>query len=377
MNAPAAVVAGPNGTADSFLRGLRIAVAVIAAAVLIPSGLLRNLDVYDPLAVQLLAYGVLVGVVVVEVVLLALGRTWGALRVPALALVAGASVAALWSVPPEESLSAANWAFGAVGWSGLVLVLDRPVQWLGVVLALHETHVVVTTLVLRPAPVETLNLIVASIGAIGFPLAGGLAAVVLQQVAAIADDDAAAAERARTAAAVSARLDVARRDRLAALDEAATPLLRGLADRSLHPRDPSVQRRAAIEASRLRRLLAEVDDDVPDALLHELRHIADVAERRGVLVELETRGHWPDPPIEVRRALTDAAATALVTADTTARATIVGVGRLLAVSVVADGPPPRLDAAGSFSTADIAVTVARDENAGRNWVEARWTMPSR
>ena len=43
----------------------------------------------------------------------------------------------------------------------------------------------------------------------------------------------------------------------------------------------------------MRRLFAETDM-VTNPLLHELRHCADIADRKGVVVELDARGHVAD-----------------------------------------------------------------------------------
>ena len=93
------------------------------------------------------------------------------------------------------------------------------------------------------------------------------------------------------------------------------------------------------------RLFAETDD-VSAPLLHELRHCVDIADRRGVLVELHTSGSWTEPPLEVRRALTDGPLAALATAATWARVTVVGTPDAVAVTAVSDSgrldlPPVR------------------------------------
>jgi hypothetical protein len=122
-----------------------------------------------------------------------------------------------------------------------------------------------------------------------------------------------------------------------------------------------------VEASRLRRLLAETDD-VPDPLLHELRACADIADRRGVLVDLHVVGRLPelDPP--TRRALTEAPLHALAGADRQARVTVVGRADGVAVSVLVDGGPP-VEVA---SSPESGVVVTSQEGENGLWVEARW-----
>ncbi len=100
--------------------------------------------------------------------------------------------------------------------------------------------------------------------------------------------DAATREADATARqAVADRIRSARQARWLELRTTAEPLLRGLATGTANPGDLAVQRACAVEAARLRRLFAE-EDDAPDPLVHELHACADVAQRRGVAVDIET-----------------------------------------------------------------------------------------
>jgi hypothetical protein len=131
-----------------------------------------------------------------------------------------------------------------------------------------------------------------------------------------------------------------------------------------------VQRRCAIEAARMRRLFAETDD-VPNPLVHELRHCVDVADRRGVVVELEIRGHWPVPPVGIRRDLTEAALAVLATAESWARVTVVGNADLVSVGVVGD--------CGVVSVPRPTMPGVRIDTFSREemlWIEVRW-QPTR
>ncbi|MCD2187872.1 histidine kinase [Actinomycetospora soli] len=358
---------GAQVAAEPFLRGLRIAVCVIAGFVLIPSGLIRNADVYRPLGVQLAAWALLAAVVAVEAVLLVRHRSWGRARYPVLVLVLATSVAALLTIPPEQATSSANWIYGALGWTGLILLFDRPLPWIGGFLAVHGLSTALVVIGVDRAPADIgLNLLVASLGALGFPLATALATATVRRVAGQAAAASRAAQQVRTEEAVAVELHRARQDRFAGLHDSALPLLRGLADRTLDPADPDVQRACAIEAARMRRLFAETDE-TPDPLLHEVRHGVDFAERRGVIVEMQARGRWPAPPPAVRRALLEAPMAALATAATRARVTVLGADDVLSVSVVADG------AVEPSSGADgVEVQTARDQD--QMWVEARWTI---
>ena len=139
-----------------------------------------------------------------------------------------------------------------------------------------------------------------------------------------------------------------------------------LAAGTADPGDAQVQIRCAVQAARLRRLLAE-GDEVPGSLVHELHASADVAERRGVAVEIETAGLLPQVPSLARRVITDAAIAILTAARTQARITLTGVADGIAVSFVADtGAAVRLPAAGE------GVAVEQQQDGGMLWAEARW-----
>jgi hypothetical protein len=147
----------------------------------------------------------------------------------------------------------------------------------------------------------------------------------------------------------------------------AMPLLRGLASGELDPLDVGVQRSCAIEASRMRRLFAE-SDDVPEQLVHELRMCIEIAERRGIAVDLQIQGSCPDPALPIRRALTEAPLRALATARTRARVTVSASPDGISVNTVSDSGDVEISPS---TTEPVLVSVLRDENI--LWVEAQWS----
>jgi hypothetical protein len=116
----------------------------------------------------------------------------------------------------------------------------------------------------------------------------------------------------------------------------------------------------------LRRLLAE-SDEVAGSLVHELHASADVAERRGVAVEIETAGPLPQVPGPARRVITDAAIAILTDARTHARITLAAVAAGIAVSFVAD-----TGAVVPLPVADKGVVIEHQQDGGMLWAEARW-----
>lgn len=133
--------------------------------------------------------------------------------------------------------------------------------------------------------------------------------------------------------------------------------------------NPSADMQAAIEQGENERRYADKEEEQQEnyQLLHELRHVADIADRKGVEVELESCGHWPIPPVTVRRDLTDAALTALATAGSWARVAVIGSADVVSVSVVADCAEITTQPPGS---ADVLVETFGAE--GTVWMEARW-----
>jgi hypothetical protein len=139
-----------------------------------------------------------------------------------------------------------------------------------------------------------------------------------------------------------------------------------LAAGTADPGDEQVRQSCAVQAARLRRLLAE-SDEVLGSLLHELHASADVAERRGVAIQIETAGSLPPVPGPARRVITDAAIAILTAARSQARITLVAVATGIAVSFVADtGALVGLPAGGE------GVAVEQQQDGGLLWAEARW-----
>ena len=351
-------------------RGLRIATLILGFLtnnVLGMINLWRHLDSYEVPAAQFGALAALTAVLLTETVLVVRRRSWGALRWPALAVVFGAAALSYVTLPDGSTSTTTDWMFGATGWAIVVVLFDRPFRTVLLFLVAHELLALTNVLLLHEVDQETLVRFAAgTVTVFGLPLCVPVVVVVLGRISAEAARASRELERVRTEEAVATAARRRRTQRFTELAGTTVPLLEGLADGSLVPTDPVVQRDSAIEAARMRRLFAETDT-VRNPLLHELRHCADIADRKGVEVELDARGHWPVPPVAVRRDLTDAALTALATAESWARVTVVGSADLVSVNVVADcaAPPVPVPA-----TPDVRV-----ETFGANgivWMEAQW-----
>ncbi|MDR7279846.1 hypothetical protein [Catenuloplanes atrovinosus] len=268
--------------------------------------------------------------------------------------------------PPEEILRSYDWAWGAIGWLGVIICWRRPISHL-VGFLLANTAIVVIGLAigdqLDRITLARLGMVLIGSSALqlGFAFTAGGVRTIAASVTRSAIARAEVADRRAVAEAVHA----ARVARYEDIRDDIRGLLTELAD-GADPGDPLVQQRCRAGAARLRRLLAETDD-VPDPLLHGLRAGADVAERRGVEVSLVRVGTLPDLSVETCRALSEAPIEALSNAATWARVTVVGSGDEVVVSVIGDMPD-----------APIAhrpgVEITAHTEGERRWIEARWSL---
>ena len=284
----------------------------------------------------------------------------------AVAVVALAASTAAAAASPAGQMLAVNWAWGSAGWTGVLVLLRRRFPELGWFLAaeaLATLGVQVSDGMHRTDLAGFLAVLAWSTGA-QVAVAAGVRAldVAADQAAGAARGEHAALERAATAEIIRA----GRHERWLALQESAAPLVAELAAGTADPGDAQVRIRCAVQAARLRRLLAE-GDEVPGSLVHELHASADIAERRGVAVEIETAGPLPPVPGPARRVITDAAISILTSARSHARITLAAVAAGIAVSFVADtGAGVRLPAAGE------GVAIQHQQDGGMFWAEARW-----
>jgi hypothetical protein len=284
----------------------------------------------------------------------------------AVALIALAASTAAAAASPAGQMLAVNWSWGSAGWTGVLVLLRRRFAELACFLAaqaLATLGVQVWDGLNRADLAGFLATLAWSTGA-QVAVAAGVRAldIAAGHAAAAARSEHAARERAATAEVIRA----ARHARWLVLQESAVPLVAELAAGTADPGDAQVRVRCAVQAARLRRLLAE-SDEVSESLVHELHASADVAERRGVAVEIETAGLLPQVPDPARRVITDAAIAILTAARSRARITLAAVAAGIAVSFVADtGVVVRLPAAGE------GVAIEQQQDGAMLWAEARW-----
>ncbi|MBD0293315.1 MAG: hypothetical protein ICV70_07050 [Jiangellaceae bacterium] len=367
MNVPA----DPTTAATRYVQAAdRLVVVIVATWHLIydPVAILLNAALYRSLLPQLVAWSLLaiIGVIGSVQLLRTTGSTAGRWGLVAAAVLAGAfSTAALPAAQPV--LSYANWSFGAVGWWCVLLLIRRPVVELGIALLAHDTITLAAIVATGQADRVTLaRFVVVCFGTGVLQLLPPVISRLLGGTATMAEESAQAEARIRGRRQASEAARVARVRRYQELRRSVVPVLAGLADRTLDPEDPTVRDRCRIEYARLRRLFAE-SDDVEDLFMHQLRACADLAERRGVVVEWATSGRVPEMPTRLHRALTEAPMHALAIAQSNARVTVLARPDEVAVGVIADAssslPPVSIDP---------DVVVSNHQEGEQLWVESRW-----
>jgi len=379
----------------ALLRNLRVARSVIVVVILLGlvlPNVVAGLSLYQPTWTGLAWFLGLFLVAVTDSILVARRRTWGNARWPAAAVVFALSVWATALLPPAALVGPAHQTLGAIGWFGVLLFADSGVVallgFLGVHVALTLVQLGIADRLDLPTLVD-LAVVVAISG--GFQVAVGAAGAALDRVAAAATEAARRQAATVTAEEVARQLHDDREERYGRLRDSVLPLLRGVGDGSLSPADPRVQRRAALESARLRRLFAE-GSDVHDPLAVELGSLVDVVEQRGTEVRFSATGQRPVPPPSACRALVEAVAPALLAARHSARLTLSATGTGVLVGVVADvaatdavtgepGPSGEIGEIGEITIREIdtgetaggevsTVVVGAEQ---QTWVEARWT----
>jgi hypothetical protein len=287
----------------------------------------------------------------------------------AVAVIALAASTASAATSPAGQMLAVNWAWGSAGWIGVLVLFRRRFAELACFLcaqALATFGVQVLDGLHRTNLAGFLAVLVWSTGA-------QVAVAALVKALDVAADQAATAVRnehaARERAAMAEIIQTARRARWLALQVSAIPVVAELAAGAADPGDAEVRVRCAVQAARLRRLLAE-GDEKPGSLVHELHASADVAERRGVAVDIETAGLLPEVPGPARRVITDAAIAILTGALSQARITLAAVAGGVAVSFVAN-----TEAVIRLPDPGAGVAIEQQQDGGMLWAEARWNSP--
>ncbi|GIH94791.1 hypothetical protein Psi01_54210 [Planobispora siamensis] len=326
---------------------------------------------------ELAAAAWVVYAVIAAIATLSLWRTSrGPARIRELAVAALAvDVAVIAACRPEDLLGISDWAWGSVGWLGVMLTWDRP-RWrveLAAFLAANAGIMLAAMIVTGTLDrVSIAKYLVVIVG--GTTMQLGYAAG-CDTLRARAED---AVLLARRLAADEAwresawRIHADRLRRYDAIRDAAESLLRELAD-GADPGDPRVRENCTAGAMRLRRLITE-REDMPDELVSALRERIEAAERRKVLVTAPPLGgNLPELPEGVREDLLRAPIRALDGARSRARVTVSAMSTMVSVAVVADTDDLPVTAEAVHEPSGVVVTYQRQE--GEIWVNSIWECP--
>jgi hypothetical protein len=316
---------------------------------------------------ELVVYGVLAVLGGVCAVALSVrGRIPGPLRWVGVAVLLGCSVVMSGILPPHPLPAPVHWSIGLIGWYGLVLLYDLVIGWVVAFLLAHVAVIGASMVANGATTVDVADMGVIFVSVAGFQLGVALSARLLRRIADNAFRTSRAEEELRVREEEAAAAARNHERRYADLRVTTIPLLAGLADGRLDPRDEAVRRRCAVEAARMRRLLTE-GEGTTDPLVHELSAIIDVAERHGASVQLSVRGTPGELPEHVRRELLAPISEVLVTARSPARVTVLHGPDQVRVSARCAAPelpitPP--DGAG--------VSFVESVIDGQVWLETSW-----
>jgi hypothetical protein len=353
--------------------------AVLAQFTLSLQMLIAHQEVFRPAWAQTLAFCCLAVVAVVGAAYLLRGRQIPkGVRSWCLGVVLAVSATSAFTLPPERIAGAGDWGFGLVGWHALFLLVGQPVRAYAAFWGAHIGINAIAVLLAGAPSVSALaamGIAVVSIG--GFQLSVAMMARLLHNSALDAAAEAAHAADLRTRERIGEAMQRDHKERYDALAATTVPLLVGLGQGVLSPSDEDVRLRCGIEVARMRRLFAE-GDAVADLLLNELRACVEVAELRGVQVNLAARGEPGEVPTAIRRQLVDPVAVAMGLTRTAARVTLSWTARAVRVSIVCED---RADVQGEWGDADMPdraneVTVTRTTSDSRLLVQASWPRPA-
>jgi hypothetical protein len=281
--------------------------------------------------------------------------------------------AALFANSPAPLLfHSANWGWSTLGWFVVLVLWGRRATPLVAVLATGAAIALVAILAAGAGNAAGLSRYAMYVyGTATLPIAFSMAASMLRTLAASTAGTAAARAALEAGRTAAQRAQAERQERLSLVTQTAGAVLAELADGRADPTDPTVQRRCALEAARLRRLIAE-SDDVPDPLLHELRAAADIAERNGLPVELVAVGTLPALPVHVRRRLAEPLTATLATAQQWARLTVVAQPEEVVVSLITPGTTPDPISLAPPQTDDGEVEYVYERDGEQVWAQTRW-----
>ncbi|WP_066363530.1 hypothetical protein [Herbidospora mongoliensis] len=287
-------------------------------------------------------------------------------------LLAGVVATALLLPPTDQHVLQPNWWFASGSWVALIALWRRSLWEIvlyGVVNTLIGLGIVIADDHVDAAGLG--QLLVLGHGVCIIPVALFVGCRMLVDVGRGTASTQAAQARTATLRLAAEAVATARARRYEMVQETVSALLGEIASGRIDLHEPATQQRIRVAVARLRRLMVETDD-VPEALIHELRACADAAERRGVEVDLQAPvGSIPALLLAERHALTEPIIRVLAATETHARVTTVSNAEEVVVAVIADAAMPPL-----MPSDHGTVRVNYDMEGDLLWAQARWSVPS-
>jgi hypothetical protein len=230
------------------------------------------------------------------------GGLTGPQAVAALA-VAVAAVAVLgWDREAGKALGTSDWAVFGTGWLLVLVALSRPARvWVPGAILIFATDALFAIRLLGTSPANLGRVVTDGYILMLIPAVFASLRPVMRSQAAIAARRAELESRSVAEQAALAAVREDRRERLALLEAAALPLLRGIAEGSLDPADGEVRARCAGHAAALRRALTDRSQQA-SGLLAELAPALEAANGRCLPVEIRVVDDPGQPLPEVGRA---------------------------------------------------------------------------
>lgn len=230
------------------------------------------------------------------------GGLTGPQAMAALAVAVGAVALLGLDRDGDSAAGTMDYSVFGVGWLLVLVALSRPARvWVPGALLIFATDALLAIRLLGTSPANLARVATAGYLLVSIPAVFATLRPAMRSQAGLAARRAALESRSVAEQAALAAVVEDRRERLAVLEAAALPLLRGIADGSLDPADSDVRARCAQHAATLRRALTDRSQRASE-LLAELSPALEAASGRCLPVEVRVVGDPGQPTPEVGRA---------------------------------------------------------------------------
>ncbi|GAA3386159.1 sensor histidine kinase [Cryptosporangium minutisporangium] len=374
--------------AAGYRAGMARALVVIALAWLLYCGslIVASRDAYQPFWLEVAAWAVILAVVVGVAVRGPTKPLPIVAMLGAQLLVLGSAVAGLAAIDGSDQVVLwINWIPGAIGWPLALIALHRPIaEYLGWSALVVAACVGAVLIEVGPDAQAVDRIVTALLCALILQLAVVMAYGLVRRNGALAEAGVQEAARIRDSRESLAAVAEDRQRWQRELGASLRPLVRGLAHGTLDPADPEVRARCAIEASRLRAMLAELSEAGEHSVWRRdmVSSLSGAAADRSATLEARIAPDFGEVPEPVRAELVAAVLAILrMTSPGEAVVTLSGGNRDASATVLLPVASERSAVKAAMWSllnrvrAAIPGTVSTDvEEPGSSsfWVEVRW-----